>query len=123
MLRIREQDAREALAVLEATGQVKKTRDGYTPRSVLTVDTGREPVRDRELRAAWTQTALERMRNGTPGSFGYSVFAVSRRDLGKLQALHLQYVRAMQDMIASSTPNECGGLYCAQLLDLGSGPA
>jgi hypothetical protein len=101
---------------------VKKTRDGYKPREVIAVDTGHDPLRSRELKAAWTQTALERMRAGAPGSFGYSVFAVSRADLLKLQSIHLQYVRAMQDVIASSRPSECVGLYCAQLLDLGGRP-
>lgn len=33
--------------------------------------------------------------------------------------LQLQFVRAMQELIASSEPSECVGLYCAQLLDLG----
>ena len=37
-----------------------------------------------------------------------------------LEALHLQYVRAMQAIIAESKPNQCVGLYCSQLLDLGA---
>ena len=81
-----------------------------------------ERDRNAELEAM-RQTALDRMRAGAQGSFGYSLFAVSRRDLAKLQSLHLQYVRAMQDVIASSVPSDCVGLYCAQLLDLSSEPA
>ena len=49
---------------------------------------------------------------------GYSVFAVSHRDLQRLRVLQLQDVRAMQTLIAESAPGECVGLYCAQLLDL-----
>lgn len=66
----------------------------------------------------WTRTALGRLERGAPGSFGYSLFAVSKDDLRRLRELHLQYVRAMQELIARSEPNECVGLFCAQLLDL-----
>lgn len=36
----------------------------------------------------------------------------------ELHELHLQYVRAMQEVIMRSEPSECVGLYCSQLLDL-----
>jgi hypothetical protein len=112
-------EVREALRVLGATEQVKKTRSGYRPRQVTAIDTSRDPGRAHELKVAWSRTALERLQAGAPGRFGYSVFAVSRADLARLHALHLQYVRAMQEVVASSKPCECVGLYCAQLLDLG----
>jgi len=84
----------------------------------MAVDTSQDPRRARELKAAWTATALERMRAGAEGSFGYSLFAVSRADLQRLRNIHLEYVRAMQRVIADSSPSECVGLYCAQLLSL-----
>lgn len=62
--------------------------------------------------------ALERLKQGAQGKYGWSLFSVSKADLARLHDLHLQYVRAMQEVIASSTPSECVGLYCAQLLDL-----
>lgn len=68
---------------------------------------------------AWTRTAAHRLEDGSPGSFGYSLFAVSRADLRRLRDLYLDYVRAMQQLIAASDPAECVGLYCSQLLDLG----
>jgi len=46
------------------------------------------------------------------------LFAASRADLTRLRELQLQYVRAMQDIVARSEPSECVGLYCVQLLDL-----
>jgi hypothetical protein len=104
--------------LLEATGQIRKTRRGFVALPAMMVDTSQDPKRARELKAAWTATALERMRSGADGSFGYSLFAVSRADLQRLRDLHLQYVRAMQSVIAGSDPNECVGLYCAQLLSL-----
>jgi hypothetical protein len=114
-------EVREALSVLEATEQVVKTRAGFRPRQVSRVDTARDPVKARELKVSWTSTALERLKQGAPGKYGWSLFAISKADLVRLHDLHLQYVRAMQEVIASSTPSECVGLYCAQLLDLDGG--
>jgi len=51
-------------------------------------------------------------------SRGYSVRRV-QGGMVELHDLHLQYVRAMQEVIARSEPSECVGLYCSQLLDLG----
>ena len=112
---------REALTVLEATSQIKKQRGRFVPREVMAIDTSRDPKGARELKVAWTATALDRLTSGADGRYGYSLFAVSRADLARLHDLHLQYVRAMQEVIASSKPSECVGLYCAQLLDLGAG--
>jgi transcriptional regulator with XRE-family HTH domain len=111
---------RAALHLLEAMAQVKKTRGRFVPREVAVVDTGSDPARAHELRLAWTETALERLRARAPGHYGWSLFAVSKADIARLNNLHLQYVRAMREVIASSTNNECVGLYCAQLLDLGA---
>jgi hypothetical protein len=117
-LQISADAVRAALRVLEATAQVTKTRSGYRPRQIAAIDTGHDPQRARALKVAWTTTALERMKSGAPGRFGYSLFAVARADLARLHTLHLQYVRAMQEVIASSEPSDCVGLFCAQLLDL-----
>jgi hypothetical protein len=57
--------------------------------------------------------------SGNPANAPQSVL---KADLGILHDLHMQYVRAMQEVIARSAPSECVGLYCSQLLDLGEGP-
>lgn len=121
-LRLGEAQVREALLVLEGAAQVEKTARGYRVLDVLTIDTGQEPERARALKIAWHETALARLKAGTPGRSGYSVFAVSRADLRVLHDLHMQYVRAMQEVIARSTPSDCVGLYCSHLLDLGERP-
>ena len=111
-------EVHDALVLLEATGQVQRTRRGFVPQPAQVVDTRQDPRRALELKASWTATALERMRRGDGGSYGYSLFAISRADMQRLRNLHLEYVRAMQSVIARSQPNECVGLYCAQLLAL-----
>ena len=112
-------DVAAALGVLERTDQIQRTRRGYLPREQMVVNTAPEPERARELKAMWTRVALERLDGAAPGNFGYALFAISRQDMVKLRDLHLDYLRAMQQLIAASEPNECVGLYCAQLLDLG----
>ncbi len=112
----------EALEVLLATGQVQRTRAGYrlSGRGFV-VNTSDDPKNARRLRASWIRTALERIDDGSSGRYGYSLFAISESDLAKLQRLHLDFVRQMQQVIAQSEPSECVGLYCSQLLNL-SGP-
>ncbi len=108
------------LAQLRRSGQVERSRGRYRVRRVQMVDTGADPARARKLKATWARTAVDRLEAGSAGSFGYSLFAVSRSDLQKLRDLHLEYVRAMQSVIAQSKSSECVGLYCSQLLDLAS---
>lgn len=111
-------EVKRALSVLVATSQVQRTKRGYRTRHVINMDTSRDPERALQLKRAWADAAVARMTGKAPGRYGYSLFAVSKADLVRLNELHLQYVRAMQDVIARSTPNECVGLYCSQLLDL-----
>jgi hypothetical protein len=114
-------EVKRALEVLAATGQIRKARGRWRVDEVRAVDTGHDARLARGLKVAWTRVALDRLVHGAPGNYGYSVFAVSRRDLRRLREIHLQYVRAMQSLIADSGPAECVGLYCAQLLHLSAG--
>jgi hypothetical protein len=111
-------DVRAALGVLEATGQVERHGERWSLTRVLSVNTSQDRSRARALKASWAKTALARLESGAPGSYGYSVFAISKGDLRRLRDVHLEYVRAMQAIIAASRPGDCVGLYCAQLLDL-----
>jgi len=116
----------QALAALLETGQIRERRVRgsirFEPKQVLRVDTRQDPVRGRALKLAWTRLATRKLASGHPGSFGFSLFAVSKADLRKLRDLNQQYVRAMQSLIASSRATDCVGLYCTQLLDLDAGP-
>lgn len=107
-----------ALALLEATGQVRRRAGRYSLERVISVNTAHDPERSHALKVSWTETALARLRAGAPGNYGYSVFSISAADLRRLRDVHLEYVRAMQAIIAASQPGQCVGLYCAQLLDL-----
>jgi transcriptional regulator with XRE-family HTH domain len=113
-----EAEVRTALGVLEATGQVERRGERWSLKQVLSVNTSQDRARARALKASWARAAVARLESGAPGSYGYSVFSISKHDLRRLRDVHLEYVRAMQAIIAASRPGECVGLYCAQLLDL-----
>jgi transcriptional regulator with XRE-family HTH domain len=120
-LGIEEQEVARALEALHASGQIERRRRRWVPSNVTHVNTGRDPDRARNLKSHWSRTALERLEQGGPGLFGYTLFAVSREDLRRLRDLQLDYVRALQAIVASSKPNECVGLFCVQLIDLRRG--
>ena len=111
-------EARRGLRALARSGQIRLVDGKWQVDRVVEVDTGADVTRSRALKLAWTLVAAERLRAGSPGSYGYSLFAISRADIRRLKELQRQYVRAMQSLIAESAPGECVGLYCAQLLDL-----
>jgi transcriptional regulator with XRE-family HTH domain len=121
VLGIDEARVERALSVLESTGQIAREGDHWVAVPAPALTTGRHPATLGILTRAWTKVALERIEKRAPSHFGYSVFAVSRKDLRRLRDLQLEYLREMQAIIARSTPNECVGLFCLHLLDLSAG--
>jgi hypothetical protein len=114
---------REALSLLERTGQVVHDGSKYRPQAVQAVDTRTDPERARQLKAYWTETALSRLKDGDPGLFAYNLSAISRADLEKLQELQRAHYREMSRVIAASESPECVVLYAAQLLSLEREPS
>jgi hypothetical protein len=114
------QELDAALHVLAETGQIVKVRGKWQPRQVINVNTAHDRARAHALKVRWTETALQRMRANAPGNYGYSLFSASKKDMKRLREIHLEYVRAMQGVLAQTSPAECVGLYCAQLLDFGT---
>ena len=108
----------EALAALRESGQIEAQRGRYRTTGTGDVDTGRDPTRARALKAHWTQTALDRLRAGSPGLYGYALFAISRADLRRLRQVQLEYVQQINAIVSGSARGECVGLFCTQLLDM-----
>jgi hypothetical protein len=114
-------EVERGLLTLQAAGQSARQRGRWVPQRVERLDMGRDFERSRRLKRHWTEVALHRLAAGNSGSFGYSLFEVSRSDLQKLRDLQLEHVRAIQHIVSQSRGTECIGLYCAQLLALGEG--
>ena len=111
-------EAERGLSSLQDSGQIVDDHGRWVPQSIERVDTGQDAQRSHNLKLHWTNVAMQRAASGGPGSFGYSLFEVSRADLRKLMALHVEYVRSMQHIVSNSRGTECVALYCAQLFDL-----
>ena len=111
-------EVERGLSELQGSGQIVKEGGRWRSQSIERVNTGQDAQRSNALKLHWTNVALQRAASGEPGSFGYSLFEVSRSDLRKLMALHVDYVRSMQHIVSNSRGTECIGLYCAQLFDL-----
>lgn len=107
-----------SLDVLKRAGQVRKHKGFWRVEKVSTVDTGDDQRRSRKLKAFWGQVAQDRLLADAPGLFGYSLFAISEKDLRQLRDIQLEYVSRMQSVISSSRRGQRVGLYCIQLLDL-----
>lgn len=110
-------DIEPALALLEQSGQVRRSRRGYEVQPRV-VDTGADPERARGVKLGWAEFAVQRLRAGAPGQCGYNLFSISRADLQRLHEIQLAFVREMQTLIAASKGDECVALYCSQLIDL-----
>jgi transcriptional regulator with XRE-family HTH domain len=94
------------LEILEETGQIRRRGPRFEPVQGMTVDTRPDAVAERRLKQSWAEIGTARLAAGAPGLFSFNVFAVSERDLTKLQELHRAYFRHLRAIVAASTPSE-----------------
>ena len=85
-----------------------------------TVDTRRDPVRSRQLRAFWSHVAAERLTAGADGEFAFNLFGVSSADLERLRNLQRDYFLELRSIVARSTRVEHVVLTNIQLVPLTS---
>lgn len=95
---------------LEAAGVIGLEDGRYVVRSEPTLDTRRTPDAGQVLKAHWTRAALDRIERGADGRFSFNVFAVSRADLERIEALHLEYFRTVRAIVADSEPEVAVGM-------------
>lgn len=107
------------LEKLAASGQIRRHRGRWEPRSAAMVDFRREPEAAQRLKAFWASVGSQRAAERRPGLFAYNVFAVSRKDLARLEALQRDCLREMRTIIAASEPSEVVALANLQVFCLG----
>ena len=108
-----------ALELLLATGQVRRTANGFEPvNDASVVDTRRDPRRALELRVFWSEVALARLRTGSDGLFAHGVLAVSEKDLARIRELQKAYYQEVRAIVAQSQPVERVALLNLQLVPL-----
>jgi DNA-binding phage protein len=101
-----------------STGQIAWNGARWTLPEVLAVDTRRDGLTNRRLKAHWTRVAAERIDAGAPGQFSYNVFTVSQADLERIRELHLAYFHQLRAIVAESTPGDCVAVVNVQLFTL-----
>lgn len=76
----------------------------------------------RALSAWWVSVAAERARQNA-GMFAYNVCGVARRDLDRIQALQVDFLKQVRAIVAESQPVEQVALVAVQILALDGPPA
>jgi len=117
-LGIGRKEEERCLTALAMARQIKLERGLWVVDETKTIDTRVDPERGRRLKAEWLNVALERLRSGVSGIFGYNLMASSRKDLARLREMHVAYFRSMQALVVDSTPSECVVLFNAELFAL-----
>lgn len=91
---------------LRQAGQVRRDRAGrYRIARVLTLDTRRDPERNRRLKQHFAATALDRLgklRNDAKSLFSYNLLCASSADLERIRELHIEYFERMRRIVAES---------------------
>ncbi len=111
-------DVAECTRLLETAGQIRWQDDKWAPVEEGVVDTRRDELKARALKAHWLRLAADHVERGGEGIFGYNLFSISKRDFAKAKEIHLRYYRELQELVARSKPNEHVALFAAQLLRL-----
>lgn len=109
----------ESLALLEASGQIRKQRRRYVPTGDEAVELDEDRALARARREFWSHTANDRAQRGR-GMTAYNVCGLSRDDLQRLKELQREYLARSREIIAKSQPVECVALLQVHVLDLSS---
>ena len=112
-------DAERCLERLREADQITWRQGRWVPRSVEMVDFRRDEKSAQQLKVYWANLAAERSQRRRPGLFAYHVFAVSRKDLERIEALQRDTLRQIRTIISASEPSEVVALVNLQLFDLG----
>jgi transcriptional regulator with XRE-family HTH domain len=119
-LGISPEEEERCLRTLERSGQIRRRGRRYEPVQSLTVDTRYDAAAERRLKQNWAEIGVDHLTRGAPGLFSFNVFAVSARDLAKLETLHRSYFRHLRAIVASSAPSERIAVANVQLFALDS---
>jgi transcriptional regulator with XRE-family HTH domain len=99
-------EARAALELLQATGQIEREDQRWQVKQTLNVDLASDPAAVQRLKAWAAELGLRRITSGSEGLYSYNLFCVSEADYQKLQGLHRAYFRQLRAIVAESTPSE-----------------
>lgn len=105
------------LKKLEDSGQISWSGTHFRAQEVTALDTRKDPVAARRLRAWWLGQAASRIGSGHRGMM-YNLFGVSTADLARLRDLQRAYLSELRSIVARSEPVQHVVLAADLLLDL-----
>lgn len=111
----------QCLQRLAESGQIVWQDARWHIKSVMALDTRRDPEAARRLRAWWLRRGAARIEAGDRGLM-YNLFGVSSADLERLRDLQKAYLTEMRAIVARSEPVEHVVLAADLLLDLNGPP-
>jgi transcriptional regulator with XRE-family HTH domain len=111
-------DALRRAGLVEALVGGGASPERYVVRPVAVDTSAATETERRALKLHWTDVGRERLSEGKPGLFSWSVFAISREDFARLQALHVDYLQALRRLVDASEPTELVAVANVQLFAL-----
>jgi hypothetical protein len=112
----------ESLELLSRNRQIEMLDGHYRPLTQTAIDLRGGHDAARALAAWWVSVAADRAKQ-SHGMFAYNVCAVSRRDLDRIQALQVDYLKQVRAIVAESNPVEQVALVATQVFPLDAGPS
>lgn len=107
----------ESLELLSRSRQIQLLEGRYQPVVQTAIDLRAGHAAARALSAWWVSVAAERAKEAE-GMFAYNVCGLSRRDLDRIQALQVDYMKQVRAIVAESTPVEQVALVATQIFAL-----
>lgn len=114
---ISEEEETQCLERLNDSGQILWQDSRWKIKSVIALDTRRDPDAARRLRAWWLRRGAARIETGDRGLM-YNLLGVSSADLERLRELQKAYLTEVRAIVARSEPVEHVVLAADLLLDL-----
>jgi transcriptional regulator with XRE-family HTH domain len=111
------EEEQQCLERLESSGQILWQDGRWKIKSVMALDTRRDPDAARRLRAWWLRRGAARIEAGDRGLM-YNLLGVSAADLERLRELQKAYLTEVRAIVARSEPVEHVVLAADLLLDL-----
>lgn len=116
-LGITDEEEEQCLELLRRSRQVQRKARRYHPATQEALDLRAGHAAARALSAWWVSVAAERAKEA-PGMFAYNVCGLSRRDLDRIQALQIDYMKQVRAIVAESNPVETVALVATQVFAL-----
>lgn len=111
------EDEVESLTLLSQSRQISLQNGRWVPVEQRALDLRAGHDAAKALSAWWAQVAAERARS-SPGMFAYNVCGVARRDLDRIQALQVDFLKQVRAIVSESEPVERVALVAVQILAL-----